>query len=100
MSDILTLPTADLAFAGPPPTKWDREYAAFLRMLPNLLVGHRGRYVAVHDGAVVGAGPDKVAVAMAAYRQFGGVEILVRLVTDEPPRTVRIPSAHRPQEHN
>lgn len=74
----------------PPPTKWDREYAAFRRLLPDLLRTHRGQYVAVHDGAVVGAGPDMIAVAHEAYGRFGAVEILVRQVTDEPPRVARI----------
>lgn len=74
----------------PVPTKWDREYAAFRRLLPDLLRTHRGQYVAVHDGAVVGSGPDMIAVAREAYGRFGAVEILVRLVTDEPPRVARI----------
>jgi hypothetical protein len=72
--------------------KWAREYEAFLRLLPDLLREHRGQYVAVHDGRVVGVGGDKVTVAKHAYQEFGPVEILVRQVTDEPPRVVQIVS--------
>lgn len=90
-----TFPPPELGTAGTGPTKWSREYEAFLRLLPGLLGEYRGQYVAVHEGRVVGHGLDKVAVALAAYREFGPVEILVRLVTDEPPRVVRIPSTHR-----
>jgi hypothetical protein len=73
--------------------KWDREYAAFRRLLPGLLAaGWKGEYVAIHDGAVVGRGRDKLVLAAEVGRQYGPVEILVRLVTDEPRRVVRIPS--------
>jgi hypothetical protein len=87
-----------LGGTGPASGKWAREYEAFLRLLPGLLQSHRGQYVAVHDGKVVGAGPDKLVVARKAYQEFGPVEILVRFVTDEPPRVVRIasPQVDRP----
>src|SRR5688572_18136392 len=44
--------------------KWEREFQAFLRLLPDLLTTHRAQYVAVHNGQVVAAGPDKVQVAL------------------------------------
>lgn len=88
MADIVTFEVT--LSPPPPPTKFDRECAAFRRMLPDLLRTHRGQYVAVHDGRVVGSGADQIAVARAAYAAFGPVEILVRLVTDEPPRVARI----------
>jgi len=72
--------------------KWEAEYEAFLKLLPGLLSTHRGRYVAIHEGKVVGTGSDKLAVARAAYGVFGPVEILVRLVTDQPPRVVQLVS--------
>ncbi|WP_439625622.1 DUF5678 domain-containing protein [Gemmata sp.] len=77
-----------------PRTKWDAEYEAVLRLLPELLKTHRDQYVAVHEGRVVGSGTDKLAVAQEAYKTFGYVEILVRLVTDKPPRVVNILSPH------
>ncbi|MFO0823486.1 MAG: hypothetical protein U0792_10280 [Gemmataceae bacterium] len=75
-----------------PRTKWDAEYEAFLRLLPQLLQTHRDQYVAIHEGKVVGAGTDQLALAREAYQKFGLVEILVRLVTDRPPRIVNIVS--------
>ena len=73
-----------------PPTKWEREYQAFLHLLPDLLKTHQGKYVAIHDERVVGEGDDKVEVALAAYRQFGYVEIYVGLVKNPPGETVRM----------
>jgi len=67
-----------------PPTKFERERSAFLRLLPDLLKTHQGKYVAIHEERVVGEGDDKVAVALATYRQFGYVEIYVGLVTTQP----------------
>jgi hypothetical protein len=64
--------------------KFNREWAAFYEMLPDLLKTHRGQYVAIHEGQVVGSGPDKLAVARQAREQFGPVTILVRLVSDAP----------------
>ncbi len=89
-----------LALLGTDPSaavddKWRREFRAFGKLLPGLLATHRGEYVAVHEGRVVGSGPHKLDVAMAAYREFGKTPILVRLVTDEPQRIVSIPSLHR-----
>jgi len=72
-----------------PRTKWDAEYEAFLRLLPELINTHRDQYVAVHEGKVVGSGTDQLALAREAYQKFGYVEILVRLVKDRP-RVVNI----------
>ena len=40
--------------------KGEREYRAFLRLLPQLLVSHRGQYVAVHEGQVVDCDADDI----------------------------------------
>jgi hypothetical protein len=63
--------------------KWRREQEAFRQLLPDLLKSHRDQYVAVHEGRVVEAGPDKLAVAGQAYARFGYVPIYVSLVTDQ-----------------
>ena len=73
----------------------DDEIQAFDRLLPELLLSHRGQYVAVFGGKVVGSGVDLIAVAKQAYAEYGYRPILVRLVTDAPPRVVRIPSLWR-----
>jgi len=92
VDDVTAVEMPAVTFPTPPGNKWGREYRAFLAMLPELLKTHRGRYVAVHDGAVVADGTDKVAVARAAYARCGYVPMCVRLVTDEPPRVINIPS--------
>jgi hypothetical protein len=71
--------------------KFERERAAFRRLLPGLLDTHRGLYVAVHDGEAVESGPDQIDVAKRAYAKFGNVPIYVGLVTDQPQPVVRIP---------
>jgi Family of unknown function (DUF5678) len=71
--------------------KFRSELEAFRRLLPELLQTHRDQYVAIHEGQVVGTGPDQIELADRAYERFGYVPILVTLVTDRP-RVVRIPS--------
>lgn len=79
--------------AGPPPTPTPfvpvyplaREVEAFDRMLPELLKTHRGQFVAVYEGNVVGIGAEKLAVAREAYEKLGPVEVLVRLVAEQQP---------------
>jgi len=75
-------------------SKWEREKQAFRLLLPSLLLDHRGQYVAIHDGQVVGSGPDQIALARDAYRRFGYVPIYVGLVTDQPARVMRFRSRH------
>jgi hypothetical protein len=70
--------------------KFQREQEAFRKLLPELLQTHRDQYVAIHEGQVVGTGPDQIELADRAYKRFGYIPILVTLVTDRP-RVVRIP---------
>ena len=74
------------------PDKWRREQQAFHRLLPELLLSNRDRYVAVHEGVVVESGEDKLDVARRAYARFGYVPIFVSRVTQPPAEVVRIPS--------
>lgn len=92
MSEPVTYPAVSLTIPIPAHNKWEREYRAFLHMLPELLRSHRGKYVAVHDGRVVDEGEDKIALALGAYQKFGYVPIYVGLVTERPLPTERIPS--------
>lgn len=71
--------------------KWEREYAAFLEMLPELLQTHRNRFVAVHEERVVDCGDDKIALALRVYEKYGYIPIYVGLVSVERP-IVRIPT--------
>jgi hypothetical protein len=97
-ADILPPPAVEAPKlpAYPPPVPEDaklrQEHEALLRMWPELLKTHQGQYVAIHDGQLVEAGPDKVAVALRAYKRFGYVPIYVHLVTDQPQPVVKIPS--------
>lgn len=92
MSDVTILPAPDLSHGETSDTAWEGERRAFLGLLPTLLATHRGQYVAVHKGCIIAEGPDQVEVAKQAYARVGYVPIHVGLVTDEPPRPVRIPS--------
>jgi hypothetical protein len=92
MSEAETLPAPVLDLPGPLDSKWQREYRAFLQLLPQLLQTHRGKYVAVHEGKVVDSGDDKIALALRAYARYGYVPIYVGLVTERPLRPERIPS--------
>ncbi len=89
---MTTLPAPDLSLKEATHAAWEEEQRAFLRLLPTLLATHRGRYIAVHHGCVIAEGPEQVEVAKQAYARAGYVPIYVGLVTEEPPRPVRLPS--------
>jgi hypothetical protein len=84
MSEPMTYPAPVLPPPSPPKAKWQREYHAFLRLLPELLQTHRGRYVAIHDEQVVDSGEDELALASRVWAKYGYVPIHVELVTDRP----------------
>ena len=92
MSESELLPAPEFHWEAIGDDKWDREYQAFLRLKPDLLQSHSGKYVAVHEGRVVGSGDDQVKVALNAYAKFGYTPIYVGLVSDAPLQPVRIPS--------
>lgn len=94
---IETLPAPELRFSDPTDDKWERERQAFVRMLPALQLTQRDQYVAVHQGQVIASGPDKIAVALQAYREYGQVPIYVGLVSDTPPLPARMPSPRTPR---
>ena len=73
----------------PPKSKFEREKAAFYRLLPDLLATHRGQYVAIHNEQVVDSGPDQVEVAMRVLNRIGSTDIYVHLVSVDPPRVSR-----------
>lgn len=91
---------SDIAVHLPAPElpKGEREYQAFLRLLPSLLATHRGQYVAIHEGQVVDSEASDVALIQRVQKRFGYVPIFVGLVTDEQ-SVVRVPHyrEHRPR---
>jgi hypothetical protein len=88
------LPAAELP-------KGEREYQAFLRLLPGLLLTHRGKFVAIHDGQVVDSDTDEVALVLRVQARVGYIPLYVGLVTEQP-LVVRIPHyrEYRPQGHS
>jgi hypothetical protein len=78
--------------------KGEREYQAFLRLLPALLATHRGQYVAIHDEQVVDSDASDIALIQRVQKRIGYVPIFVGLVTVEQ-SVVRIPHyrEHRPR---
>jgi hypothetical protein len=91
MSEVTILPEPVLNVTPPPVTKWEKEYQAFLRLLPELLKTHRGKYVAIHDEQVIESGDDRLEVIFRALGKAGGVSIHVDLVSEQPPPPIRIP---------
>jgi hypothetical protein len=94
MSETVTYPAPVVDWPPPPRDKGEREYRAFLRMLPELLREYHGKYVAVHDEQVVDSGDDELALASCVWAKYGYVPIHIGLVTEQPLRPVRIPSFH------
>ena len=96
---MIILPEAPLTTQRSRPThpKLALEHDAFRRMLPDLLAQHRGRYVALHQGAVLAVGDTEIATLNLAYAREPGALVLVRKVTDQPEPIERLPS-FRPVE--
>lgn len=65
--------------------KFERERAAFFRLLPELLKTHRGKVVAIHDERVIAVGDENVPVAMEAYKKVGYVALFVQRVLEKQP---------------
>jgi hypothetical protein len=71
---------------------FEREVAAYERMLPELLQKYRGRVVAIHDEQLVevGASGESVGdVAKRVYDRLGYISVYVQRV-EETPRVYRI----------
>jgi hypothetical protein len=91
MSESITLPAPVIDLTPPPRNKWEREYRAFLRLLPSLLQTHRGKYVAIHNEQVVDSGDDRLELIFRALAKVGGESIHVDLVTEQPLPPIRLP---------
>lgn len=74
-----------------PSGKFERERAAFHRLLPELLKTHHGKVVAIHDERVIAEGVDDAVVTAEAYARAGYTELYVGEVTATP-QVVRINS--------
>jgi hypothetical protein len=72
--------------------KWERERSAYWRLLPSLVSQYRDKYVAIHEGQVVGSGANQAEWALWVYRRFGYVPTYVGLVSDGALRMLRVPT--------
>ncbi len=90
MSEITIQPALEVHVMVPQPGKGEREYQAFLRLLPELLPEYRGKFVAIHEGQVVDSDADDIALVQRVHARVGYVPIHVGLVTDQR-SIVRIP---------
>jgi hypothetical protein len=99
MSEVTNPPLFEVVLPASTPSKGEREYEAFRRLLPGLLATHRGQYVAVHEGQVVDADEDDISLVRRVHARVGYVPIHVGLVSDES-SVVRLPHyrEYRPQE--
>jgi hypothetical protein len=82
--------------AGPTSPDFERERAAFYRLLPELLKEHRGEWVAIVDEQPVEFGPNFNSVITRVYETFGQRTMYVQEVLEQPrvykmgsPRVVR-----------
>ncbi|MCU0702838.1 MAG: DUF5678 domain-containing protein [Fimbriiglobus sp.] len=65
--------------------KFERERAAFFRLLPELLKTHRGKVVAIHNEQVIAVGDERRPVIDEATRIAGDVDLYVETVAEEWP---------------
>ncbi len=83
-SDTTLLPPPQFPWPPPPRTKWEREYRAFQRLLPQLLLTQRGLFVAIHEERMIDSDRDEMALIGRVLARIGNVDIHVGLVTDQP----------------
>ncbi len=83
MSETIS-PPFEAHLTPPEPSKGEREHQAFLRLLPQLLSTHQGRYVAIHEGQVVDSDTDDIVLVQRVHDRVGYVPIYVGMVTDRP----------------
>ena len=88
-SNIGTLSAPEIHWPPPPRTKWEREYRAFMKLLPQLLTTMRGRFVAIHEERVLDSDHDELALIARVLAQVGNVDIHVGLVTYQPESVYR-----------
>lgn len=72
---------------------FERERAAFQRLLPELFKAHRGEWVAIVDEQPVEFGPDFSSVIVPVRQRFGQRPIYVHEVSEQP-RIYKITSPH------
>lgn len=72
--------------------KLSQEMKAFQSMLDELLVEYAGKYVAIHQGKVIGFDDDLSTLHNRIYYEMGSTPVLYERVTTEPKREIVIRS--------
>ena|SRR5688572_3999333 len=85
MNETITTPIFEVTLPKPEISKGEREYQAFLRMLPELLQKYAGKHVAIHEGQVVDVDDDDIALIKRVRMKVGNVPIHVGLVVQPQP---------------
>ena len=67
-----------------PSTAFERERAAFHRILPELLNSHRGEWVAIVEEQAVEFGPDFSSVIRRVRERFGQRPVYVQEILEKP----------------
>jgi hypothetical protein len=79
----------EIHWPPPPRTKWEREYRAFLRLLPQLLKTDGDKYVAIHEERAIDRDNDEMALITRVLAKIGNVDIHVGRVTQQPELPIR-----------
>ena len=82
MTSASTSPIVEVTLPTMPPSKGEREAAAFRRMLPALLVQFPNEYVAIHDEQVIDHDLDDIRLIQRVHKQIGYVPIYVGRAAD------------------
>ena len=82
---VIVQTTTPLAPLPDTSEKFERERAAFFRLLPELLKTHRGKVVAIHNEQVIAVGDERRPVINEATRIAGDVDLYVETVAEEWP---------------
>jgi hypothetical protein len=94
MSATITGPTFEVKVCAQEMSKGEREYQAFLRMLPDLVNAHKGRFVAIHEGQVVDTDDNDIILIQRVHSRIGYVPIYVGFVEERLP-VERVPHYRR-----
>jgi hypothetical protein len=82
-------------YVSPERSVMEQERAAFQAMLPQLLTQFEGQYVALHQGQVVDHDADRAALVIRLDQTHPDAVVLVKRVTAEPERVLRMPSPRK-----
>jgi len=81
--------------------EWRAQVEYFESIREQLLEDERNRFVAIHDGEVVGSGDNKFALGDEMDLRFPDQVVLITLVTEHPRKiTIRSPHDQNDDDHD